>query len=549
MAVTDWIQTAAVIYFAWQQNRIFKQQNQIFADQAGHAAMSKTSQTPWIARYWPTAVMVGLMGLTGYDIYARHGAPPAVPWWFYVLLLLVVVIVGLVIGRFATTKAKQSEQELINPGSASKPVTVDLVPWQGKGDKMFLTVTNRGTEQQAFQGQCRILARRNDPNVAQLIAFDLQWEYGGQSYRLLPGQSGNLLIARADYTEHHDWEWLQLEAAVGSTKPLRSDWAHGDKLPEYDVEITILGDKSTEPRRQKFTVRAGKERAIEMGDLGAAPEEAPIEKPKEPSKLVIHLANYRAVEGGGEEFQVGDFLRQSISGDSLVFDIENHNFVIGDKNFVPRDPLPFKEKRLQVNYSYRGQAARTTERLEHGRLLLPEDSKIQWLMGEVARLQAAQPAQPGLSPLQIEALQLSGELLAFLKQLGPPPAPKYTAHEFHNMPASQMKALIEAKDGDFLEACEYYRPGDTAFTRQRLENQITGRWMRLLPWYQKLEAAYTLKGFKEKVETLRNRFLLDGITDEVLLMPIEGKYGEQRIRNIAAKIWELAYKIGEKGTA
>jgi hypothetical protein len=114
--------------------------------------------------------------------------------------------------------------------------------------------------------------------------------------------------------------------------------------------------------------------------------DAPIEKPKEPSKLVIHWANYKAVEGGGEEFQVGDFLRQIISGDSLVFDIENHNFVIGDKNFVPRDPLWGKEKRLQVNFSYAGSAPITTERREHGRLLLPEDSKIKWLMAENQRL-------------------------------------------------------------------------------------------------------------------------------------------------------------------
>jgi len=77
-------------------------------------------------------------------------------------------------------------------------------------------------------------------------------------------------------------EWLQLESA-GSVKPQRSDWNFGDKLPEYDIEVTILGDG--EPQREKFTVRAGKECAIEMDKLGAAPAGAPIEKPKEPSKI------------------------------------------------------------------------------------------------------------------------------------------------------------------------------------------------------------------------------------------------------------------------
>lgn len=127
------------------------------------------------------------------------------------------------------------------------------------------------------------------------------------------------------------------------------------------------------------------------------------ERPKEPSKLVINWANYQAVENGGAVYQVGDFLRQIIAGDSLVFDIENHNFKIGDKDFVPNDPLPFKEKRLQVNYSYGGQPARTTERREHGRLLLPEDSKIQWLMGENQRLvnevQRLTPAAPKIVKL------------------------------------------------------------------------------------------------------------------------------------------------------
>ena len=113
---------------------------------------------------------------------------------------------------------------------------------------------------------------------------------------------------------------------------------------------------------------------------------------KKPSKLVIHWANYRAVEDGGNIYDVADFLRQIISGDSLVIDVENHNFVIGDKNFVPHDPLPFKPKRLQVNYSYGGQPAHTVVRHEHGRLLLPEDSLIKYLVDELAKLKAAQPS-------------------------------------------------------------------------------------------------------------------------------------------------------------
>jgi len=106
---------------------------------------------------------------------------------------------------------------------------------------------------------------------------------------------------------------------------------------------------------------------------------------KEASKLVIHSANYRAFQGGGQAYDVSEFLRKIISGNSLVFEIENHNFVIGDKNFVPIDPLVGKIKRLQATYSYAGGAPIPIERYEHDRLVLPEDSEIQRLTDEIAR--------------------------------------------------------------------------------------------------------------------------------------------------------------------
>jgi hypothetical protein len=207
MAVTDWIQTAAVVYFAWQQNRIFERQNQILA---GSAAMPKTSQIPWVARYWPTMVLVVLVALTAYDIYIRHGAPPVVPWWFYATLLLIVTVIGLMVGKIV-----------------------------------------------------------------------------------------------------------------------------------------------------------------------------PSDKPRTPSKLVIHSANYRAWHAGGDTYDVTEFLQRIISGNSLVLDIENHNFVIGDQNFVPKDHLFGNMKRLRTIYSYDGEPARTIERPEHSRLVLPEDSEIERLKREI----------------------------------------------------------------------------------------------------------------------------------------------------------------------
>lgn len=106
--------------------------------------------------------------------------------------------------------------------------------------------------------------------------------------------------------------------------------------------------------------------------------------PKEPSKLTIYSADYGAWKGTGESFDVAEFMRRIIAGNSLVHGpIENDSFTIDGKNYVPRDPLFGQPKRLQVTYSYNGEAQRTVRRTEHGRLTLPEDSGIDWLGSEL----------------------------------------------------------------------------------------------------------------------------------------------------------------------
>ena len=120
--------------------------------------------------------------------------------------------------------------------------------------------------------------------------------------------------------------------------------------------------------------------------------EAPFERPKEPSKpskLVILSADYCAWNGAGENFDVTEFMRKIITGNSLVHGpIENDSFTVDGKNYVPRDPLFGKPKRLQVTYSYDGEKERTVRRTEHGRLTLPEDSGIDWLGSELNKAQA-----------------------------------------------------------------------------------------------------------------------------------------------------------------
>jgi hypothetical protein len=46
---------------------------------------------------------------------------------------------------------------------------------------------------------------------------------------------------------------------------------------------------------------------------------------------------------------------------------------------------------------------------------------------------------------------------------------------------------------------------------------------------------------------MNNRFVLEGLSDEILKVPIQGRMGRQNILAIASKLWELAYKFREKG--
>lgn len=246
---------------------------------------------------------------------------------------------------------------------------------------------------------------------------------------------------------------------------------------------------------------------------------------------MIESANYRSIDGEGNNYDVDDCLRKMVTGDSLVLDIENHNFVAGGHNFVPEDPKRGTPKRLQVTYSYKNGKRITAERPEGTRFVLPEDSHVQ-----------------GFSMLQLEAIRLSSDLLEFLKQSGPPPAPMYTREQLERMSSAETERLIRAEDGDYMEATAFHYGDERLFVRaeEGIYKQSMARCTRLLPWYAKLGAIYAQKEFPARVENLRIRFTVEGMNDDGLRLPVEGSKGPDRVREIARKLWELAYKAEEK---
>ena len=79
----------------------------------------------------------------------------------------------------------------------------------------------------------------------------------------MPGEAGNLLIASADEDKPHGMEWMKLEASGHHGPESRWPWSE-KRRPEYDLDITVLGNQSDEPQTERFTMRAGASRALEM---------------------------------------------------------------------------------------------------------------------------------------------------------------------------------------------------------------------------------------------------------------------------------------------
>lgn len=145
------------------------------------------------------------------------------------------------------------------------PVSVEFEPSEAQSDKMYLRITNRGRAQM-FEVQCKVIERRNDPNPPYRVTIPLSWEHPhGRALHLLTGQSGNVLVASAGENRSTMMGWMRLESASSTPGP-ESTWnlTPRELLPEYDVEITVLGQQSDQPQKECFTVRAGKSYAIEM---------------------------------------------------------------------------------------------------------------------------------------------------------------------------------------------------------------------------------------------------------------------------------------------
>jgi len=263
--------------------------------------------------------------------------------------------------------------------------------------------------------------------------------------------------------------------------------------------------------------------------------------PKEPSKLIIYSANYRAIEGGGNTYDVTEFLRKIISGDSLVFDIENHNFVIGDQNFVPVDPFSGKVKRLRVTYSFRGDPSITTERSEHERLVLPEDpeaEKAKRLCLEENRKRTEFQQEYAIAAGRVK--QLEGMIEGLKKRLLPDS--QYPIPDLRLKVVAMVSELQGFLGAHGQEPELTKLPGETDMHFMNRARDV------LMPWNAKFLGNYRVT-FRDSVPRLRDELLSrTGIYDCQLNNFIEqadkDPNGNVRaVQGIVNRLWDLALAI------
>jgi len=146
---------------------------------------------------------------------------------------------------------------------------------------------------------------------------------------------------------------------------------------------------------------------------------------------------------------------------------------------------------------------------------------------------------PMLTPLQTDAVNLSMTILDFLARLGPAPIPRYTWDQISQMPSDRARVLIESKDIDYAEACEFQASRhvkETPFVKAYYPGPI-GRW------FETVRAKYALTNIGTEVEKLRNRFAAEGLDTDNLTVQVDGRFGYENAQKIAATLWNLAFRV------
>lgn len=148
---------------------------------------------------------------------------------------------------------------LLLPYLKSK-LRIELTPSSGPRPDVLLTVKNNGRSRN-FYAQCTPLALRNSPNGLRSGTYDLKWEHTFE--KCVPigaGASSNLLIATFDDDQKNALAMMELWGLSGNAKK-QCEWSRWnldsrEKVPEYDLKISIFSDGARGPFSERFTLTA-----------------------------------------------------------------------------------------------------------------------------------------------------------------------------------------------------------------------------------------------------------------------------------------------------
>jgi hypothetical protein len=152
-----------------------------------------------------------------------------------------------------------------------------------------------------------------------------------------------------------------------------------------------------------------------------------------------------------------------------------------------------------------------------------------------------------LNPLQVDMLQLSMDMVKFVRDAEPRPILKYSETDIEVMRAERMKELYLAKDPDFIEAMAFYDRTDLSITPEHHAAGLNVRYQRLFPWGQRVGAKYNNE-LRPRVETICNRLVAEGILENQATFTVTGYPDvDTQILGLANKLWQLAYQASAKG--
>jgi hypothetical protein len=137
---------------------------------------------------------------------------------------------------------------------------IELIASSGPRPDVLLTVKNKGGSR-SFYAQCTPLALRNSPNALRRGAYDLKWDHTFDKCVPIGAEaSANLLIATFDNDHKNALATMELWGLSGNARK-QCEWSRWnldsrEKVPEYDLEISIFSDGARGPFSERFTLTA-----------------------------------------------------------------------------------------------------------------------------------------------------------------------------------------------------------------------------------------------------------------------------------------------------